>query len=516
MVKRYAIPGQTVRPKPVAAIEARKAKAAARREAKATAPPEATEDDLRQLATDLEELEKRQRFNRMLYFKPYVKQQLFFDMGSYLRERLLMAGNQLGKSEAGAFETMCHLTGIYPDDWMGKRFDKPTRGWAAGESSTVVRDVQQNKLCGKPGVEDDWGTGMVPKHLLIDKSLARGVTDAYDTIQVRHVTGGVSTLTFKSYEQGRTKFQGEPVDFIWCDEEPPMDVYSECLTRTTATKGIIYVTFTPLKGMSDVVIRYLNEKSDDRGVVTMVIEDAEHIPAEERAKIIAGYPAHEREARARGVPLLGSGRIFTIMEDTITEPAIEVVPPHWYKLWAIDFGIDHPFAAVLLLWDKDADVVHVHHCIRVTDQLPLQHAVPMKQVARAVPVAWPQDGHQRDKGSGDALSKSYKDQGLAMLPHHSTFEDGSNSTEAGIVRMSDRFTTGRLKVASHLSDWFEEYRMYHRKDGLIVKLRDDLLSATRVGIMSLRFARQVPLGSQAMNRRKQSMARDVDYDLFGG
>jgi phage terminase large subunit-like protein len=141
------------------------------------------------------------------------------------------------------------MTGLYPPGWKGRTFDRATKGWVAGETSLVVRDVQQKKLCGEPGVDELFGTGMIPKDLFVDKpSLARGVTDAYDTIQVRHVSGGVSVARFKSYEQGRQKFQGESIDWGWCDEEPPEDVYAEFLTRTVATGGMCFMTFTPLKG----------------------------------------------------------------------------------------------------------------------------------------------------------------------------------------------------------------------------------------------------------------------------
>lgn len=463
----------------------------------------------------LEAAVARRTYSRMEFFEPYEKQQQFFDLGAAHRERLLMAGNQQGKSEAGAFETACHLTGNYPDWWLGRRFDLPVRAWAAGESSTVVRDVQQRKLCGSPGVEAEFGTGLIPKPLLIDKSLARGVTDAFDTIQVRHKSGGISTLSFKSYEQGRTKFQGEPIHLFWGDEEPPMDIYTEMIARITATRGIGYITFTPLKGMSDVVIRYLNEKSEDRAVVTMTIKDAKHIPEEERARIIAGYPAHEREARVNGVPMLGSGKIFPYSEEGISEPALEHIPAHWLKLWGCDFGTDHPFAAVLILWDRDNDCIHVHACVRVSDQLPLQHAAAIKPIGAAVPVAWPQDGHVRREWEGELKSTAmiYKKHGLRMLDHHATFPDGGNSTEAGIMEMQERMTTGRFKVASHLAMWWEEFRMYHREDGKIVKIRDDLMSASRIAVMAKRHGQLVALGGQVRKAQQGAIARDVDFDL---
>lgn len=474
-----------------------------------------TAPTLKEILATLEAAALRKKFRKLDFFEPYPKQTEFFDMGIAKRERLLIAGNQLGKTEAGAAEVAYHLTGEYPDDWMGRRFDHPVKGWAAGETGTLVRDVQQKKLCGEPGVIDDFGTGYIPKESFVDQpSLARGVTDAFDTIQVRHKpTGGISVLRFKSYEQGRTKFQGETLDFVWCDEEPPLDIYSECLTRVTATDGMIFITFTPLKGKSDVVNRFLDEPDATRGSVTMTIYDAKHIPADKREQIIAGYPAHEREARAMGVPMLGSGRIFPYGDDLISEATIDDVPHYWAKIWGIDFGIDHPFAAVLIAWDKDNDVIHLLHTHRVQGLLPINHAPVIKQVAGNVPVAWPHDGHVREKNNGAELAELYKKQGLLMLPEHATWPDGGISTEAGILEMQDRMTTGRLKVARHLSDWFEEYRFYHRKDGLIVKEKDDLLSATRIAIMMKRYGRAVAMGNQVKRRRQQSVANDVDFDL---
>jgi phage terminase large subunit-like protein len=153
---------------------------------------------------------------------------------------------------------------------------------------------------------------MIPKDLFTDKpSLARGITDAYDTIQVRHVSGGVSVARFKSYEQGRTKFQGETLDWLWFDEEPPMDIYSEGMTRTAATSGITFMTFTPLQGPTEVVNRFIDEPSPYRAVVTMTIEDAEHIPRDEKDRMIASWPAHERDARAMRRADAGLWRIFT-------------------------------------------------------------------------------------------------------------------------------------------------------------------------------------------------------------
>jgi phage terminase large subunit-like protein len=474
--------------------------------------------NLEETLAELEALDYQKTFRQFFQFVPYQKQKEFLYLGATKRERLLIAGNQNGKTHVGAYEAAVHLTGLYPDGWAGRRWDRPTKGWIAGETSLVVRDVQQKKLCGEPGVDDLFGTGMIPKDLFTDKpSLARGVTDAYDTIQVRHKSGGISVARFKSYEQGRTKFQGESIDWGWADEEPPEDVYSEFLTRTVATGGMCFMTFTPLKGRSSVVLRFLDEPSPDRSVTTMTIDDALHIPPEERARIIAAYLPHEREARARGVPMMGSGRIFMAPEESVIEAPIEYVPEYWAKIWGIDFGIGHPFAAVLILWDKDNDVIHVHHTYRVADALPIQHEAAMKPIGAGVTVAWPRDGTNRT-ADGKPLADHYKRNGLKMMDGHATWPDGSVSTEAGILEMDEREKSGRLKYAAHLSDLLEERRFYHRKDGQIVKMKDDIMSALRTAIMAKRFARQVPLGPNGGRGHASAgtTAAGTDFDVFTG
>jgi len=105
----------------------------------------------------------------------------------------------------------------------------------------------------------DMGTGMIPGDQVMDWSLRQGLPDACDSIVIRHVSGGASTIGFKSYDQGREKWQSETLDYAWLDEEPPADIYIEALTRTNATGGMLWMTFTPMLGMSDVVHMYIDE-----------------------------------------------------------------------------------------------------------------------------------------------------------------------------------------------------------------------------------------------------------------
>lgn len=430
-------------------------------------------------------LDQRSKERRLASYRPYPKQLAFHAAGKEHPERLLMAANQVGKTLSASAEVAMHATGRYPEWWPGYRFDRPTVGWASGITGLSTRDNPQRLLMGRPG---EHGTGMIPAECIKEvRTSPHGVADALDHVKVAHESGGTSIVYFKAYEQGRQKWQGETLDWLWFDEEPPEDIYSEGRVRLQANGGLSLMTFTPLLGMSAVVVRFLMEKPLGTHVTSMTIDDAEHYTPERRAQIIAGYAAHEREARSKGIPTLGSGRVFPVTDAQIEEPAVQLAD-HWPRLCAIDFGWDHPFAAVWLAWDRDTDTVHIYDAFRVREQTPAQHALVLRPKCGWIPVAWPHDGMQHDKQSGKTLAAAYREAGLPLLGSHATFPDGGYGFEAGITELLQRMESGRLKVAKHLSEWWDEFRMYHRKDGLVVKERDDLMSATRVGIMALRHA----------------------------
>lgn len=444
------------------------------------------------LSAALAELDRLDSLDRLAAYRPYIKQALFHEAGLTFRERLFMAGNQLGKTIAGGFEVAMHATGRYPDWWKGRRFDKPTVGWAAGVTGESTRDNPQRILVGRVGHH---GTGAIPAACIEDKSAARGIADALDLVKVKHVSGGTSLIAFKSYEKGREKWQGETLDYVWFDEEPPQPIYTEGLTRTNATRGLVFMTFTPLLGMSDVVMSYLGkDKTEDRHVTQMTIDDAEHYTPEQRAQIIAAYPPHEREARAKGIPVLGSGRIFPVPEEMVFVPAVKI-PAHWKRIGGLDFGWDHPFAAVELAWDADTDTVYVTKAYRQREATPVIHAAAVKPWGDWLPWAWPHDGLQHSKDSGKPLADQYRAQGMRLLDQHARYPDnkdgtsGTSGVEAGLMDMLDRMQTGRWKVFDHLEDYREEFRLYHREEGKVVKVRDDLISASRYALMCLRHAK---------------------------
>lgn len=190
----------------------------------------------------------------------YPKHLEFFAAGAHYRERCFLAANRVGKTTCGSFELTCHLTGIYPNWWRGKRFASPVRAWACGRRNETTRDIVQASLLGPVAYEGLRkilaGTGMVPGNLIGRVTWKRGVDDLVDLVKVKHVGGGWSTLGMKSYEQGRGSFEGTSQHVIWLDEECPMDVYGECLIRLMTTDGILLLTFTPLEGMSETVLQF--------------------------------------------------------------------------------------------------------------------------------------------------------------------------------------------------------------------------------------------------------------------
>lgn len=230
----------------------------------------------------LEEFDKRCKYKKMDYLftdsgynsrDQYPKHLKFFKAGADYSERLLSGGNRVGKTLAGGYEMCIHLTGRYPTWWEGKRFYEPIEAWACGTTSQKVKETIQQVILGMPS---DFGTGLLPKDSIIGKPRMKhgGIADAVEDIYIKHVSGGTSKLSFKSYDQKRTSFEGTSRHVIWLDEEAPIDIYTECLTRTATVDGIIYMTATPLEGLTPTILQFLpGGKFPDNGIVVPTEEN---------------------------------------------------------------------------------------------------------------------------------------------------------------------------------------------------------------------------------------------------
>jgi phage terminase large subunit-like protein/phage terminase small subunit len=451
----------------------------------------------------LTELEYRKKYCRIDFYKPNPKQLNFHNLTAV--ERMLRAGNQLGKTTCCAAEITFQALGIWPEWYKGLRHVKAAIerpfdfvGWAASTTSTMTRDGCQLRLLGDITQKDGLGQGLIPLDFITGTTMSRGISGFVDTVTLRREGGGTAAIRFKTFEMDRQPFQSEPVDLVWLDEDPGDDVvWGECLARLTATKGRIMISMTPVLGRTAIRKRF-DEPAPERAQVRMRLADALHIDPAEHAAIRNRYKASERATRADGDDLAGSGAVFEINPETLKHHRDPKTFPHyWPWIAGVDFshgGMSasaHPFAYVLACVDPDNDVVYITEAWKMSQALPIMHVARIKEhPCWDAPICWPADGQQSaDAGTGMTFAGMYRKHGLNMLSKWSTFKDGSVSLEAGVGEIEQRMATGRLKVAAHLHEWFEEMQNYHREDLKIVAIDDDLLGATRQIVMQLRSAK---------------------------
>ena len=470
----------------------------------------------------LKELKQRERFNRVDTYDPYPYQLKFHKTGAEANQRLLMAANRIGKSYCGSMELAYHLTGLYPEWWEGKRYGQPIVAWAGGVSNETTRDIVQFELLGSPDDPEAFGSGTVPKNYIIKTERKPGVPNAKSVALIKHVSGGNSSLFFKAYEMGVEKWQGRSVDCIWLDEEPSRDIYSQAVTRTLDRKGMVYMTFTPEQGMTETVASFMNNLQTGQSLTNATWDDASetvmslkghkgHLDEGVMQQILSSYSPHEREMRRYGRPSIGSGLIFPIQEEKLM---IDPMPmqDHWPRIAAIDFGWDHPTAVVWGAVDMEEEVFYVYDCYRMSKASPTVHSQSIRTRPHFIPIAYPHDGNRRDSMGNPGLADQYRNLGCNMLLEHFTNppalgeNKGGNSVEEGLMAMLQAMENDKFKVFSTLSDWFEEFRMYHRKGGKVVPIRDDIMSATRYAFQSQRFA---------VSGKDPEWTKDIEYKNYG-
>lgn len=436
----------------------------------------------------LEERQRRKSSSKLKALYPtegplrrelYTKHLEFFAAGLTKLERAAIAANRTGKTTLSAYETTLHLTGLYPDWWTGRKFSRPVEWWMASDTAETTRDISQKEMLGPI---EAIGTGMIPGDLIIGQpSRRRGVADAIDTVKVRHVSGGVSALSFKSYDQGREKFQGTKKDGVSLDEEPDPRIYSECLTRLMATvpgeeDGLMLCTFTPLKGMSSTVLMFLNEPNENRFVLTMGFDHVPHLSEESKKKLLLSYPPHERDARSKGIPQLGSGAIYPVAESEIIVDDFPI-PDHWPKFYGMDVGWNKTSAGFWAL-NRDNDTIYRFGEHYLGQAEPAIHAQGIKARGDWIPGVIDPASRGRAQKDGAQLFELYKQLGLDL-------EIANNAVEAGIYEVWSRMSSGRLKVFKSCVNWINEFRLYRRDDkGRIVKENDHAMDETRYAVMS--------------------------------
>lgn len=430
-----------------------------------------------------------QRSNKIITYYPdlgplkrdlYPKHLSFFEAGQRYRERLMLAANRVGKTESvGGYEMTMHLTGQYPSWWVGRRFDRPIQALAAGDTSKTTRDIIQNKLLGPIS---EIGTGLIPRECIINTTSKQGVSDAFDTVQVKHISGGSSGLIFKSYDQKRRAFEGTEKDVVWLDEEPPLDVYTECLMRTMTNNGMLMLTFTPLMGMSETVMAFLpggkiNESTEGSKFVVMATwDDAPHLNDKVKEELWNSIPPFQRDARSKGIPQLGSGAIYPVPESQIIIPDMQI-PEHWPRGYGLDVGWNRTSAG-FHAWDRENDVVYRYGEHYRGQAEPSVHADAIKARGAWLPGVIDPAARGRGQSDGRQLMQNYIDLGLNL-------EVAFNGVESGLYEMWQRLSTGRYKVFQSCQNWISEFRLYRRDEkGQVVKGFDHAMDDSRYFIMS--------------------------------
>jgi phage terminase large subunit-like protein len=434
-----------------------------------------------------DEIERRKAGRKLETFYPetgslrrelYPKHLEFFRLGAHLRERLFIAANRVGKTEgAGGYELTCHLTGRYPTWWEGRRFTRPNTWWAVGDTRETVRDILQRKLLGKRG---DYGTGLVPRDCL-ERTAPGFIPDSVSAVWVKHASGGFSVVQFKSYDQGREAFQGTEQDGVWLDEEPPESIYTECLLRTMTNNGIVMLTFTPLRGMSSVVLAFMpggatpEKQGGSKAVVSATWDDVPHLSAQAKEELWNAIPPFQRDARSKGLPQLGAGLIYPVPESVFACEPFEI-PKHWPRSYGLDVGWNKT-AAIFGAYDRETDTGYLYSEHYQGEVEPAVHVAAIKARGR-LPGTIDPAANGRSQLDGRRLMQEYREQGLDLT-------EAANAVEAGIFATWERLSTGRLKVFRTCQNLLSEVRLYRRDErGKVVKERDHACDAARYWVMT--------------------------------
>lgn len=444
-----------------------------------------TREENETLVKVLDELNRRRLGNKIGFYFPdsgpyrrelYKKHLEFFKAGSTHRQRMMLAANRIGKTESvGLYEVVLHMTGNYPPWWNGRRFNKKVKVWVAGDTKQTVREILQDKLLGPAGAH---GTGLIPADKLVRVVKGGGgVADSIEIVYVKSSKGGVSACTFKSYDQGRKAFQGTEQDIILLDEEPPLEVYTECLLRTMTNNGMIMLTFTPLLGMSEVVLAFIPggkfdaELESDKFVIMATWDDVPHLSDEVKKELWKSIPPFQRDARSKGVPQLGAGAIYPVPEsEIVVEPF--VIPKHWPRAYALDVGWNRT-AALWMAIDQETCTKYLYSEHYKAEAEPSIHATSIRARGDWIPGCIDPAARGRSQKDGEQLIKNYDDLGLILTP-------AVNAVEAGLYRNWEMLSGGQLKVFSTLTNWLSEYRLYRRDEkGKIVKVNDHLMDCTK-------------------------------------
>lgn len=438
------------------------------------------------LALLLKALEKRKKYNKLETLFPdtgpwrrelYPKHLEFFTATKDYHEVAFVAANRVGKTQAGCSLLAWAATGEYPDWYPGRRFDShPVKIWCVGKNSNTVRDVLQEALLGPI---NEPGTGLLPKPKegILETTSKPGTPRAVQDIFVPHKSGGLSQITFKTFDQEMAAFQGTAIDIVLLDEEcDNPGIYSECVTRTMKTQdpggGLVILTFTPVSSITEIVMKFLpggrfpidgivrdeNNAKLSRYVVNCDWNDVPHLTEEEKERLLATYSPREREARSRGIPATGAGMIYPVIWEDIIIPQFQI-PPWFEKAYGMDIGTTSPTAAIFGARDPESGIIYIYSEHYMKDPTYMIHIQSIK--ARGAWIMGAVDAHSLavSQCNGQSMFEIYTDPDNGGLNLVSAGNAHRGSIDAGNAKVLNAFETGRLKICNNCPNLINELRV---------------------------------------------------------
>ena len=401
--------------------------------------------------------------------KVHQKQLLFHKCTK--RNRWVFGGNRSGKTECGAVESVWLVRGNHPF-----KENRPNlTGWVVSVSRQVQRDVAQSKVLSY--LHKDW---------IDDVVMLSGRKDNYesgiiDYIAVKNVFGGISKLYFKSHDQGREKFQGASINFVWFDEEPPEDIYQECRMRVLDTCGEIFGTMTPLKGITWVYNDiYLNSSNDEEvWCEHMEWADNPFLNQKEIEHISSSMSADELESRRFGKFMDNGGMVYNEFDETINVIEPFNVPRDWYDTISIDPGLNNPLSAHWYAVDYDGNVYVIaeHYQAKQTVEY---HA--SKIIEKCNSLGWPRASNgmitalidsaanQRTLASEKSVTELFYDNGILVNPKvNKDLFSGISKVKSYIKNANGQSKLFIFKTCTNMireikSYWWGEYDVPIKKD----------------------------------------------------
>ena len=327
------------------------------------------------------ETDKLARYNKD---KVHQKQMAFHKC--LKRNRWVFGGNRSGKTECGAVEAVWWARGIHPF----RQNRKEVCGWVVSPTYEVQREVSQSKILSY--LRPEW---------IVDVTMQSGRKGSpeggvIDYITIKNVMGGVSRIGFKSADQGRERFQGASLDFVWFDEEPPQDVYRECLMRVMDRKGEIWGTMTPLKGRTWVYDEIYQNKRNNPEVwsVTMEWADNPYLDKEEIELLTSALDKESVESRRYGKFGEEGGLVYPEFDESIHVVDPFEIPKEWYDNISIDPGLHNPLSCHFYAVDYDGNVYVIAEHYEAGKDVD-HHAARIKEIADNL--GWHRDAKGRLK-----------------------------------------------------------------------------------------------------------------------